>query len=140
MVVVAPVGSPARTSGDILRQVDRAGFPFRDPGLLASAVARPSTRVFGDDAYPTIWLKAAALCQSIDNNQALVDGNKRLAWLSTKVFLAVNGHRLAATADEGERFMLDLVAGQVELPVLANWLQRHCTPAPQPDLPDEPPR
>lgn len=128
------------TFEDVLRQVDRAGFIVRDPGLLASAVARPSTSVFGDDAYPSIWLKAAALCQSIDNNQALVDGNKRLAWLSTKVFLAMNGHRLAATADEGERFMLDLVAGHADLSSIADWLQSHCTPAPSPDLPDEPTR
>lgn len=91
------------TFEDILRQIDRARFVVRDPGLLASAVARPETTVFGEDAYPSIWLKAAALCQSIDNNQALVDGNKRLAWLTTKVFLAINDQRLEATADEGER-------------------------------------
>jgi hypothetical protein len=59
---------------------------------------------------PSIWLKAPALCQSIDKNQALVDGNKRLVWLSTKVFFAFNGYRLTASADDGERFILDLVA------------------------------
>lgn len=126
------------TFDDILRQVERAGFVVRDPGLLASAVARPGTTVFGEDAYPTVWLKAAALCQSIDNNQALVDGNKRLAWLSTKVFLAINGQRLTATTDAGERFMLDLVAGRAGLPTLADWLQAHSTDAEPPDLPDAP--
>lgn len=128
------------TFEDILRQVDRAGFVVRDPGLLASAVARPDTTVFGDDAYPTVWLKAAALCQSIDNNQALVDGNKRLAWLSTKVFLALNGQRLEAAAHGGERFMLDLVAGHADLPVIADWLRDHSTDAVAPELPDEPAR
>lgn len=125
---------------DILRQVDRAGFIVRDPGLLASAVARSHTTVFGEDAYPTIWLKAAALCQSIDNYQALVDGNKRLAWLSSKVFLALNGQQLEATADEGERFMLDHVAGHADLPVIAAWIEDHSTDALVPDLPDEPAR
>lgn len=124
------------TLEDILRQVDRAGFVVRDAGLLASAIARPGASVFGDDAYPTIWLKAAALCQSIDNNQALVDGNKRLAWLSTKVFLAINGHRLEADADDGERFMLDLVSSHVALSVVAEWLQTHCTPGTGVNLPD----
>lgn len=126
------------TSDDILRQVDRAGFVVRDPGLLASAVARPETTVFGEDAYPTIWLKAAALCQSIDNHQALVDGNKRLAWLSTKVFLAINGQRLTASTEAGERFMLDLVAGHAELSGIADWLQAHSIDAEPPDLPDAP--
>lgn len=120
------------TFEDILRQVDRAGFVVRDPGLLASALARPETSVFGEDAYPSIWLKAAALCQSLDNNQALVDGNKRLAWLSTKVFLAINGRQLEATVDQGERFMLDMVAGHAELQPIADWLQNHSTSAEAP--------
>lgn len=65
--------------------------PIRDVGLLGSAVARPQTTVFGDDAYPTIWEKAAALLDSIVNNHALVDGNKRLGWLATYTFLEING-------------------------------------------------
>ncbi len=65
--------------------------PIRDIGLLGSAVARPRTSAFGEDAYPDILTKAAALSQSIVNNHALIDGNKRLGWLSTAVFLEVNG-------------------------------------------------
>lgn len=126
------------TFDDILRQVERLGFVVRDPGLLAAAVARPATSAFGEDAYSTIWLKAAALCQSIDNNQALVDGNKRLTWLSTKVFLAINSQQLEVTAGDGERFMLDLVAGHADLDAVAGWLEAHCTAAPAPDLPSEP--
>jgi death-on-curing protein len=123
---------------DVLRQVERAGWVVRDAGLLASAVARSSTSVFGDDAYPDLWSKAAALCQSLDNNQALVDGNKRLAWLTTKVFLALNGQHLRASADHGERFMLDLVAGHADLTTIAAWLEAHCADRPRPDLPHVP--
>ena len=65
--------------------------PIRDIGLLGSAVARPRTSAFGEDAYPDILTKAAALLQSIVNNHALIDGNKRLGWLSAAVFLEVNG-------------------------------------------------
>jgi death on curing protein len=83
-------------------------------------------------------VKAAALCQSLDNNQALVDGNKRIAWLSTKVFLALNGYRLAASADAGESFMLKMVAGHAELSQMAAWLKQHCTRQPIPPAPDGP--
>ena len=65
--------------------------PIRDIGLLGSAVARPRTSAFGQDAYPDILTKAAALLHSIVNNHALIDGNKRLGWLSAAVFLEVNG-------------------------------------------------
>jgi len=64
--------------------------PIRDLGLLGSAAARPSTSVFGEDAYPDVVTKAAALLQSIVNNHPLVDGNKRLGWLATAVFLEIN--------------------------------------------------
>jgi death-on-curing protein len=124
---------------DVLRQIERLGFVVRDAGLLAGALARPQTSAFDDDAYGTIWDKAAALCQSIDNNQSLVDGNKRLAWLVTKVFLAINGQRLEAPADAGEHFMIDLVAGHAPLDTMASWLREHSCEAREPDLPaDEP--
>jgi death-on-curing protein len=65
--------------------------PVRDVGLLGSAVARPQATAFGQEAYPDLVSKAAALLQSIVNNHALVDGNKRLGWLATAVFLELNG-------------------------------------------------
>ncbi len=65
--------------------------PIRDIGLLGSAAARPQTTAFGEDAYPDIWTKSAALLQSILKNHALIDGNKRLGWLATAVFLELNG-------------------------------------------------
>ena len=80
--------------------------PIRDVGLLGSAVARPQTTVFGEDAYPTIWLKAGAMLQSLVGNHALVDGNKRLGWLATAVFLEING---ASVAGAGNDAVYDLV-------------------------------
>lgn len=65
--------------------------PIRDLGLLEAAAARPRASAFGEDAYPGVWTKAAALLSSIVKNHALVDGNKRLAWLSCAVFLDLNG-------------------------------------------------
>ncbi|RTL06150.1 MAG: alcohol dehydrogenase [Acidimicrobiia bacterium] len=74
--------------------------PIRDIGLLGSAAARPQTTVGGRDAYPTVWSKAAALLQSVVDNHALVDGNKRLGWLATAVFLEINDASVAGATDD----------------------------------------
>lgn len=76
---------------DLARRLLGDPPPIRDIGLLGSAAARPSTTAFGQDAYPDLTTKAAALLQSIVNNHALVDGNKRIGWLATAVFLEING-------------------------------------------------
>jgi death-on-curing protein len=86
---------------DLARRLLGDPPPVRDVGLLGSAVARPRTTVGGSDAYPTVWTKAAALLQSLVSNHPLVDGNKRLGWLSTAVFLELNDASVAgATNDE----------------------------------------
>ncbi len=73
---------------------------IRDVGLLGSAAARPRTTAFGEDAYPDLVTKAAALLQSIVNNHALVDGNKRLGWLATAVFLELNGVKASRASND----------------------------------------
>lgn len=90
---------------DILHLVRRLRVgPVRDVGLLGSAVARPRSSAFGEDACSSISLKAAALLHSIPNNHAPVEGNKRLAWLATAVFLDLNG--FAPDLSDGEAFDL----------------------------------
>ena len=74
--------------------------PLRVIGLLGSAAARPQATAFGQDAYPDVLTKAAALLQSIVNNHALVDGNKRLGWLATAVFLELNGIKASKISNE----------------------------------------
>ena len=85
----------------------------RDEGLLASAVARPQTTVFGNDAYPDVYTKAGALLHSIARNRALVDGNKRLALAGTLTFLGINGLRLEMTNDEAYDFIIDVAVGRL---------------------------
>lgn len=84
-----------------------------DYGLLDSAIARPTTTVFGLDAYPTLLTKAAALMQSLARNHAFVDGNKRTAWAAAWTFLTVNGISLAPTydIDAAELLVLDVATG-----------------------------
>jgi len=60
-------------------------------------------------------------------------------WLTTKACLAINGQRLLTSADDGEQFMIDLVAGSADVPAIATWLSGHCSPVPAPDLPENPP-
>ena len=98
--------------------------PIRDVGLLESAVARPRTVVFGTHAYESIWTKAAALLQSIVNNHALIDGNKRLGWLATAVFLEVNGIPISrASNDDVYEFVLSVAGGSPEVDKIAERLQ-----------------
>lgn len=96
---------------DLLRltMLLRAG-PVRDVGLLEAACARPRASVLGDDAYPTLGLKAAALLHSLVRDHALVDGNERLAWLAAVVFLGCNGH--TADLDDDAAFELVMAAAE----------------------------
>ena len=76
---------------DLLALVRQLEFgSVRDVCLLNSAAARPRSSAFGEDSYPTLDLKAAALLQSVAVNHALIDGNKRLAWLAAVIFLDLN--------------------------------------------------
>jgi death-on-curing protein len=99
--------------------------PIRDVGLLASAIARPMTTVGGEDAYPTIWSKAGALLQSIVDNHALIDGNKRLGWLATAVFLEVNGASVvAATNDDVYDLVMAVAASGSTIEAIALKLEQ----------------
>ena len=86
----------------------------RDYGLLESTLARPQATAFGADAYPDLLTKAAALLHSVARNHALVDGNKRLAWLATYVFLDINGCRVTATDDEVVEVVVAVAAGELD--------------------------
>jgi death-on-curing protein len=97
----------------------------RDAGLLAAAAGRPQVTVFGDEAYPALEEKEAALLHSLVRNHALVDGNKRLAWAATRVFCLLNGRDLAYTVDEAEALMLAAAAGGPDVPDIATWLRDH---------------
>jgi death-on-curing protein len=86
------------------------GRPVRDLGLLDSARHRPRASFFGQEAYPALGGKAAALMHSLAGNHALVDGNKRLALLATVVFLRINGYVLDLTDDEAFDLTMSVAA------------------------------
>jgi death on curing protein len=103
--------------------------PLRDMGLLGSAVERPRRSAFGADAYPDLWTKAAALLHSIVNNHALVDGNKRLGWMSTATFLMINEVDLfAPTSDQIYDLVIGVATQPWEIDEIAAQLRRLCIP------------
>jgi death-on-curing protein len=97
--------------------------PVRDVGLLSSAAARPQAAAFGEEAYQTVPLKAAALLHSLARNHALVDGNKRLSWLATVVFLDLNGHAPDLDDDAAFALVMDVAAGTAEAAEIADRLR-----------------
>ncbi|MDA0185227.1 type II toxin-antitoxin system death-on-curing family toxin [Solirubrobacter phytolaccae] len=100
----------------------------RDIGLVESAVHRPQATVFGQDAYPDLFAKAAALLHSLARNHPLVDGNKRLAWLATYVFLAKNGVVLDPDDDDAYAFVVSVAAGELDdVDGIAEVLRRFAT-------------
>jgi len=103
--------------------------PIRDVGLLGSAAARPQTSAFGEDAYPDIWTKAAALLQSILENHALVDGSKRLGWLATATFLEINGIPVTHIDNDAVYdFVIDVTVGHQDVGEIAGGLRRLAEP------------
>jgi death-on-curing protein len=110
---------------EIAREAVGAGVVVGDYGLLESALARPRASVFGQDAYPDLHLKAAALLHSLARNHPLVDGNKRLAWTACRTFLAINGQWISAPEDERFDFVIRVASGVV--PDLDKIAEQLCT-------------
>ena len=97
----------------------------RDLGALESAIAQPRMSFGGEDLYPSVAEKAAALCFSLVKNHPFVDGNKRVGHAAMETFLVLNGLELEATTDEQEKLMLDLAAGELDRPELVRWVSEH---------------
>ncbi len=92
---------------------DLGQLAVRDVGLLDSAAHRPQSTVFGEDAYESIHQKAAVLLESILTNHPLVDGNKRLGWLSVYSFYGLNGYTLDAPDDAAYDLIIAVASGDV---------------------------
>ncbi len=109
---------------DLLGLVRALGVgPVRDVGLLDSAAARPRSSALGETAYPSLDLKAAALLHSVARNHDPLDGNKRLAWLATVVFLDLNDHAPDLDDDAAFDLVMDAAQGSVEVEEMAARLR-----------------
>jgi death on curing protein len=102
---------------------------LRDVDLLESAVLRPMSSAFGQDAYPTVIDKAAALFHSLSRNHAFVDGNKRTSTVAMILFLRLNGYRVTWEPEDALAFILEAATGQHGLEAITGWLNQNAQPA-----------
>lgn len=121
------------TLEDLLAMVDdlRVG-PVRDFGLLDCAAHRPSTRLWGEPAYPSLDYQAAALLESLVRNRALVDGNSRLGWLAVVVFYGLNDVDLEAPDDDAYDLVIAVATGQAGVASIAEHFSRWHASLPEP--------
>ncbi|GAA3877944.1 type II toxin-antitoxin system death-on-curing family toxin [Streptomyces lacrimifluminis] len=102
----------------------------RDVGLVAAAAHRPSATPLGQEAYTDLFDKAAAFLQSLAIDRPFVDGNKRTAWTSCVVFLALNGVQLRPDIDAAERLVIAVASGSVdEVKVISEVLRDLAEPS-----------
>ncbi len=94
---------------------------IREQALLEAAVARPAASVFGEDAYPTLSDKVAALVHSITRNHPFTDGNKRTATIAAIFMFEVNGRRVAWQPEEALAMIVGVAEGKRDVNSLAQW-------------------
>jgi len=97
----------------------------RDLGALESALAQPRMTFGGEDLYPTLVDKAAAVGFSIIMNHPFVDGNKRTGHAAMETFLVLNGMEISASVDEQEQVILALASGNSGRESFVEWLKQH---------------
>lgn len=109
----------------IASRVNDGHAMVRDSGLLQASIYRPATNVFGVEAYPTVWEKAAALLHSLSRNHPFIDGNKRTALLTCLLLLEMNGIIPGVPdTDELEALVVDVATGKLEdIPEIAKQLK-----------------
>ncbi len=105
----------------------RGARGIRDEGLLDSALARPRN-AYGYRPEVSISELAASYAYGLAKNHAFVDGNKRAAFLSIGVLLAINGFALNAEQPDAIRTMLAVANGELGEHELASWIQGNRVP------------
>lgn len=101
---------------------------MRDGGSLESAVARPQMTFEGEDLYPDVAAKAAALMHPLVMNHAFIDGNKRVGAMALELFLLVNEVELLATDEEWNEMTMEVARGAVAAEALAIWARQRNHP------------
>ncbi|WP_262002037.1 type II toxin-antitoxin system death-on-curing family toxin [Microbacterium sp. Mcb102] len=104
---------------------EELGLHIRDIGLLSSALARPSSSMFGVEAYPDLEVKAASLLSSLSQNHPLFDGNKRFSWVLTLTFLEMNGVLIDMDTELAFDLILRTAQSKASLDEIAALLRDH---------------
>lgn len=98
---------------------------LRDLGRLEAAIATQTQNVFGEELYPEVIDKAAAMIRGIIADHAFVDGNKRTAILAGLTLLELNGINFTAKEGEIEDFAVEIATKHTDVPQIASWLRNH---------------
>jgi death-on-curing protein len=104
------------------------GAGLRDLGRLQSALAQPQASYDGNDLYPDLASKVAALAFSLVQGHPFLDGNKRIGHAAMEVALLLNGYELVADVDEQERMVLGVAAGEVAHDSFTEWVRAVARP------------
>jgi death on curing protein len=99
------------------------GNGIRDTGSLESAIARPFQTFGGEDLYPTIFEKAAALGESLIVNHPFIDGNKRTGFFAMISLIEDDGHFLKSTQNEAYDFTIKISTGEIRFEEMVEWLK-----------------
>jgi len=112
--------------------VDATGgsLGIREPELLESIANKSQSSFGGQELYPTVFAKAAALYEALCNYHVFIDGNKRTSAIAMYRFLVINGYDLMATNEELESFTLEMAKGHPDLADVAQWVQEKSTKIP----------
>ena len=98
----------------------------KEPGLLESAVLRPQSSAFGEEASQTVFEKAAALFESLGQNHPFYNANKRTAFTALVIFLRYNGLFFQMDTKKAENLTVDMVNHEYEFQELVSVIQTHC--------------
>jgi death-on-curing protein len=101
---------------------------LRDEGLFESALARPQN-LFAYEGVTDAARLAACYGFGLAKNDAFVDGNKRIAFIATALFLRMNGYRLIADQVQATLTMLSVASGAFSEEDYATWLRNNMKPA-----------
>ncbi len=127
MIKLLSLSQVLRIQEAILQQ-SGGGTGVRDRGGLDSALAQPEMTFGGEELYPTLVDKAAALCFSLVLNHPFVDGNKRIGHAVMEITLKINGYELDASDDEQEQVILDLASGLTDRETFTRWVSSKVIP------------
>ena len=107
-------------------QIDHyRGSPgLRDRGALEAALARPAMTFGGEDLYPDVAAKAAALMHSLVMNHPYIDGNKRVGAHASLLFLLINGYQAEISVGELEEITMTVARGELDAEALAIWFRQ----------------
>jgi death-on-curing protein len=128
VIVTLSVPQLVALHGELLKAFGgRRGL--RDRAALESAAARPGMTFDGEDLYPDLAAKVAALMHSLVANHAFVDGNKRVGAAAAELVVEVNGYRLLSPDSDLENVTLAVARGELSAEALAIWFRQRLEPA-----------